>query len=78
MEKIEILTDLVKFINVDLGKKNDNLTLESKIKDLEGWDSLTNIKFTVLLETKYSIKFSIREVIGWKTLYDVIDTIEKK
>ena len=78
MEKTEILADLVCFINVDLGKKNENLTLDTKIKNLEGWDSLTNIRFTVLIEKKYSIKFSIREVIGWKTLNDVIETISKK
>ncbi|MEI6752114.1 MAG: acyl carrier protein [Paludibacter sp.] len=78
MESIEILTVLESFINNDLGKKNDNLSLDTKIKDLGGWDSLTNIKFTVLIETKYNIKFSIREVIGWKTLNDVIGNIIKK
>lgn len=78
MEKMELLADLVSCINVELGKRNENLSLESKIRDLEGWDSLTNIKFVVLIETKYTIKFSIREVISWKTLDDVIVNIQKK
>lgn len=78
MEKTEILAGIVSVINVDLGKKNENLSLETKIKDLEGWDSLTNIRFVVMIETKYNVKFSIREVIGWKTINDMIDNITKK
>lgn len=78
MEKNELLTQLDQFINKDLGKKNDLLTLETKIKDLDGWDSLTNIKFTVLIENHFHIKFSIREVVSWKTINDVLEIILKK
>jgi len=50
----------------------------STSKDVDGWDSLTNIQLVVAVEKKYNIKFTSEEIISWKNVGEMIDCILTK
>jgi len=58
---------------IDEGKVSlSNLTTS---KDIDSWDSLTNIQLVVAIEKKYNIKFTSEEITSWKNVGDMVDCI---
>lgn len=51
---------------------------EMTANDIEGWDSFSHVTLIVAIETRFNITFSLREVIGFKNVGDLIKFIEKK
>ena len=47
-------------------------------KDVEEWDSLTNISLIAEIEKYFSIKLKLREILKLKNVGDLCDCIEKK
>lgn len=78
MNREEILSNVqVVFRNV---LKDESLVLrdETVADDVEGWDSLTHVQLISEIEKFFNIKFSLREMLSWKTVGKMIDCIEKK
>ena len=75
MDTIEKLTEI--FIDV-LDLKHLNLTRETTANDVEEWDSLSHILLIVNIEKQFQIRFTSREIQGWKNVGEMIDCIEKK
>lgn len=46
--------------------------------DVEGWDSLGNVRLFVELERKFSVRFSAAEITSLKSVGQLVDLIEKK
>lgn len=51
---------------------------EMTAKDVEGWDSLTNIDLVVAVEQRFKIKLTTRDVVGLKNVGELIQLVEKK
>lgn len=47
-------------------------------KDVPNWDSLNHITLVMSLEDAFGAKFSTREVMGWKNVGEMLDTLEQK
>lgn len=47
-------------------------------KDVPTWDSLNHITLVMALEDEFRTKFSTREVMGWKNVGEMLDTLEQK
>ena len=47
-------------------------------KDVPTWDSLNHITLVMALEDEFGTKFSTREVMGWKNVGEMLDTLERK
>lgn len=78
MSREEILSNVqVVFRNV-LKDESLVLTNETVADDVEGWDSLTHVQLISEIEKFFDIKFSLREMLSWKTVGKMIDCIEKK
>lgn len=60
--------------------KNDSIVLGDKMvaNDVPGWDSLTHVQLISEIESHFGIKFSLREMLSWKTVGKMMDCIEKK
>ena len=51
---------------------------EMVAKDVETWDSLNHITLVMSLEETFNVKFATREVMGWKNVGEMLDTLVKK
>jgi acyl carrier protein len=58
-----------------LGLPGLELKDEMVAKDVENWDSLNHITLVMSLEERFDIKFSTREVMGWKNVGEMLDTL---
>lgn len=47
-------------------------------KDIEDWDSLMQMQLILSSEAAFGIKFTARDVIGFKNVGDFVDCIENK
>ncbi|OFZ67259.1 MAG: hypothetical protein A3D92_23990 [Bacteroidetes bacterium RIFCSPHIGHO2_02_FULL_44_7] len=61
-----------------LGAPTLELTNEMVAKDVENWDSLNHITLVMSLEECFDVKFSTREVMGWKNVGEMLDTLLAK
>lgn len=46
--------------------------------DVDDWDSLTHITLIATVEEAFNIKFEMAEIISFKNVGEMIDSIEKK
>lgn len=60
--------------------KNESVILddETTAEDVPGWDSLTHVEIIAAIEKHFGIRFSIREMLSWKTVGKMVDCIAKK
>lgn len=54
------------------------LTPETTANDVDGWDSLTHIQLIVAIEKKLNVRFSSREILSWKNVGALLESIYTK
>ena len=79
MERAEIFSKLNEIFEeiLDLDE-TPNLTDSTTGNDIEEWDSLSQIQLIVAIEKQFSIKFNSKEIIEWKNVGDMVDSIIRK
>ena len=78
METEEILRELDTIFRDILKNENIALTHENTEKDVEGWDSLTNMRLITAIEKHYNIRFGLREILKFKHVGDLCASIQAK
>jgi len=78
MEKAEILERVQTIFSDILDDDSIILTSETMADDIEGWDSLTHIQLIVAIEKSFKLKFTSREILTWKNVGEMIDSISLK
>ena len=75
MSKIEILQQ-VEAIFRDIFD-DDNITLNetTTTKEVDGWDSLSHFQIIDAIEKHFNIKFTSKELLLWKNIGEMLDTI---
>ena len=68
--KNKILLELKK--NFPKLKNNNSNIATSKLKNIEGWDSLSSINFILKIEKKYKIKVKVDDIGKLKTINDLV------
>lgn len=58
----------------------DELVLrdETVAGDVENWDSLNHVKLVLAIEEGFDVKFSTREITGWKNVGDMKKSLRAK
>ena len=46
--------------------------------DIDGWDSLSHVNLIVAIETKFDIRFSQKELMTFKNVGDLLESIRAK
>ncbi len=69
--------ELKNVLSEQLGIETD-ITMESKLKEELGIDSLLALELSITLENKYNIDISEEELTTLKTVKDVVKLLESK
>ena len=77
MTKEEILQQLNDIFRRVLNNKL-TLTYDMSAKDVDGWDSMTNLMLISEIEKHYDIHFKMREIVKLANVGELCDTILKK
>ena len=51
---------------------------ETSANDIEEWDSLSHIQLIVAIEKAFSIKFTSLEIMKWRTVGEMVNSMEEK
>lgn len=78
MEKKEILAEVQNIFQDVLDNEDIELSNETTAEDVEEWDSLSHIQLIVAIEKHFKIKFTSREILSWKNVGEMIDSIAAK
>ena len=54
------------------------ITPEMAANDVDGWDSLSHVNLIVAIETKFNIRFSQKELLTFKNVGDLMNSIRSK
>lgn len=78
MERKEIIYILDEIFEDIIDEGPVNLSETTISKDVDGWDSLTNIQLVVAIEKRFDIRFSSEEIMSWKNIGEMIDSIQNR
>lgn len=78
MERSEIMTQVQEIFRTVLKNESVVLSDETTAEDVPGWDSLTHVELIATIEKHFGIRFSIREMLSWKTVGKMVDCVAKK
>lgn len=75
MDTLEKLSDIFRDV-----LENDNLviTRETTAAAVEEWDSINHIQLIVSIEKHFKVKFSSQEILNWKNVGEMADSIDAK
>jgi acyl carrier protein len=69
------LTDIMRDIfDEDDVEYRDNLTAD----DVEGWDSLSHVRFMVAVENSFGLRFTSSEMDGFKNVGEMLDVVVQR
>lgn len=79
MEREEIFSKLNEIFEdvLDLDETPE-LTDATTANDIEEWDSLAQIQLVVAIEETFNIKFTAKEMMEWKNVGEMVNTILSK
>jgi acyl carrier protein len=61
-----------------LDSPNLVLTNDLTAPKVEGWDSLNHVTLVMALEDRFKVKFTTREVMGWRNVGQMLDCLQAK
>ena len=77
MDRTELLAAIEDIVKDTLGLKEIRLSPESSAKDVERWDSVSNIGIIMGIEQEFDFRFDLGELDSFKTIGDMMDAIAR-
>jgi len=78
MERKNTLAEIQEIFCDVLDNEEIILNDGTSANDIDEWDSLSHIQLIVALEKHFKIKFTSREILSWKNVGEMIDSINIK
>ena len=78
MKKKEILNQVQEIFRDQLDDENLVLKNQTTAMDVDEWDSLNHIILIVGIEKHFNLKFTSQEIISFKNIGDIVNSIEGK
>jgi acyl carrier protein len=78
MKREEMLEQINDIFKEELDNDGLVITELTTASDVEEWDSLSHIQLIVATEKKFKMKFSSSEIQSWKSVGEMMNSIEKK
>ena len=73
-----IIEPLTKIFREVFDDEDITLSREMTADDVDGWDSLSHVNLIVTIETRFYIKFTQKELLTFKNVGDLLDSIQSK
>ena len=54
------------------------ISMDTKLADIEEWDSLAHVQLIEKIEAVLGVKFSAKEMMSWDEVGELVDSIEEK
>ena len=77
MTRNEILEKIIDVVKEILGHDTLQLMESTSPKDVERWDSVSNINIVMTLEGEFGIRFGLGELESMLTVGDIINGVER-
>jgi acyl carrier protein len=77
MSNEQIIAELNQIFQDILDRPDVKLAPATTANDVEGWDSLTHIQLVVAIEKHFGIKFSAKEIRGFKNVGEMCDSVRQ-
>lgn len=78
MKNKELLQQIQEIFRDVLDNDEIKLAHDTSASDIEEWDSLSHIQLVVAIEKHFKIKFTSKEIIGWKNVGEMIECLTRK
>ena len=78
MDRSEILKTVQDIFRDILDDEEIVLDDSTTSDNVEGWDSLTHIQLIVAIEKQFKIKFTSKEILSWRNVGEMLDSIAAK
>ena len=78
MTEPEILSQLNEVFRDVLENEGIQINMNTQANDIEEWDSLSHIVLVVSIEKRFKIRFKSKEILSWKNIGEMANTIFKK
>ncbi len=78
MNKSQIIEKVQETFRDILDNEEIVLTETTSAKDIEEWDSLSNVQLVVGIENEFGIRFTSAEIPSWRNVGDMVECISKK
>ena len=78
MTKEEVMTVLHDIFCTVLKEENIILTATTTARDVDGWDSVTNVMIIDEIEKHFNISFKLRDIIKIKNVGELCDKVIEK
>ena len=75
MERNEVLDRVQEVFRDVLDDEEIVLTDQTTADDVDDWDSLSHIQLIVAVEKAFHIKFTSKEILSWKNVGELVDSI---
>ena len=73
-----ILAKITAAVRDELEDDNIALTLQTRARDVPGWDSLAHVRIVVAVEEAFGVEFAIHDVTGLKNVGDLVLLVEAR
>lgn len=78
MDRMETLAQVQDIFRDILDDEDIVLNDSTTADDVDGWDSLTHIQLIVAIEKQFKIKFTSKEILSWRNIGEMLDSIASK
>lgn len=78
MDKNQVLEKLQTIFSNIMDLEGKAISFETTAEDIEEWDSLSHVQLVLSIEKEFGIKFTSREILSWKNVGEMIDSIVSK
>jgi acyl carrier protein len=75
MTVIEKLNSIFHYVFED---DSIRITQKTTANDIDAWDSLSHVNLIVAIETMFKVKFTQKELVSFKNVGDLVQSIESK
>ena len=75
LNREDALAKIQSIVRDHLDSRDLNLAFDTKVADLEEWDSVANVQINIAVETLFGIRFRPAEFIGFETVGELVDCV---